>query len=72
MNLSQANWKDLYAAAILESNRGAIPARVASAQRVLRDRLQELRYSNEQRMERDRVESAMRMLDLLLRTELTA
>jgi hypothetical protein len=72
MNLTQPEWKELYAAAILENNRRAIPSRVASAQHVLRRRLQELRYSEEQRSERERVESAMRMLDLLLRTEVPA
>jgi hypothetical protein len=72
MNLTQVDWKELYAAAILEPNRHAIPQRVASAQSVLRRRLQELRYSEGHRTERERVESAMRMLDLLLRTELAA
>ena len=72
MNLPQIEWKQLYAAAILEHNRRAIPGRVASAQQVLRQRLQELRYQEDRRNERERVESAMRMLDLLLRTELAA
>jgi hypothetical protein len=72
MDSPQVRWKELYAAAILEDNRRALPGRVASAQYVLQRRLQELRYADDQRVERKRVESAMRMLDLLLRTELTA
>ena len=65
---TQAVWKAAYRAAISENNHRKLPARIASAQAVLRTRLRELRNSVEQRQERDCVESAMRMLDLLLRT----
>jgi hypothetical protein len=72
MSFTEAKWKDAYVAAIFESDRRNIPSRIASAQVVLRTRLFELRNSIEQKQERDRVENAMRMLDLLRRTDLSA
>jgi hypothetical protein len=72
MSSTEASWKDAYVAAIFESDRRNIPLRIASAQAVLRTRFYQLRNSAEQKQERDRVENAMRMLDLLRRIDLPA
>lgn len=59
------DWKAAYVAALFESDKRRIPSRIASARSILSDRLYQLRYTVEQRTERDRIEHALKMLDLL-------
>jgi len=64
------DWEELYRAAVLERDHKILASRIDFAQTVLRKRLQELWRSPEHHDDRLRIERAMRMLDLLRRTEL--
>jgi len=64
-------WEELYAAAVLESDPAKIQERIHLAQSALRDRWNTLdRIPPGQGRERQRIEDAMRTLDLITNTEL--
>ncbi len=64
------DWKQLYLKAIFESESEALPKSIIEAQDALHTRFQELRdASNDE--ERNRVERAMRMLELLRVTQVS-
>jgi hypothetical protein len=66
-------WEELYAAAVLESDPAKIQERINLAQSALRDRWQTLgRIPLPHDHERQRIEDAMRTLDLIRNTELRA
>jgi hypothetical protein len=61
------HWEEAYRAAVLETDRDKLADRIDLAMAVLRACLREIRCSRE----RQRIEDAVRTLDLIRRTELT-
>ncbi len=62
-------WKSLYTAAIFENDKLKLQERVLCARQAVIRHLRTLPYSPERRGERDRLEYALTMLDLLLRAQ---
>lgn len=62
-------WKSLYTAAIFETDKLKLQERVLSARQALVRHLRTLPYAPERRGERERIEYALTMLDLLLRAQ---
>ncbi len=66
-------WEELYVAAVLETDPTKVADRIELAQEALRERWQVLRQAPRARdRERQRVEDAMRTLNLIRQTELTS
>jgi hypothetical protein len=62
-------WKSLYIAAIFETDKLKLQERVLCARHALLRHLRTLPDTQERRGERDRIEYALAMLDLLLRAQ---
>ncbi len=59
---SHTDWKTLYRAAILETNKNAIPQKVSAAEQAVVARARELFYKGGTREERNAVDHAMHVL----------
>ena len=57
--LNQANWKTLYRAAILETNKGVLPQRVSEAEKAVLAREREVFYGHASVEEKESLEDAL-------------
>jgi len=57
--LNQANWKTLYRAAILETNKSVLPQRVSEAEKAVLSREREVFYGHASAEEKEALEDAL-------------
>jgi hypothetical protein len=58
-NLKRTDWRPLYSAAILETNKALLPRRVLEAEEAVRAREREIFYSNGTLEEKEALEDAL-------------
>ena len=63
--MNSEKWEEVYALAALETDAERMPAQIATARRAIRGRLQDLEQDSDHHAERERMESALRNLDVI-------
>ena len=63
--MNSEKWEELYTLAALEGDGKKMPERIAAVREAIRGRLQDLAQSSDHHMERERMQTTMKNLDVI-------